>query len=102
MAKVKKLALEKRKAEAAKKSHLAQILPNKTTGAQSSVREAWTDVSNPIIKEEPGMDADGEESYYDEEEESEYYDTEIETNIEKAAKVVPSDKRTDHAGPSDK
>ena len=48
------------------------------------------------------MDADGEESYYDEEEESEYYDTEIETNIEKAAKVEPSDKRTDHAGPSDK
>ena len=48
------------------------------------------------------MDADGEESYYDEDEESEYYDTEIETNIENAAKVVPSDKRTDHAGPSDK
>ena len=76
---MKKLALEKRKAEAAKKSSVAQILQSKRTGAQSSVREAWTDVSAPIINEEAGADADGEESYYDEEEESEYYDTELDT-----------------------
>ena len=86
---------------------MASIVKSKQSvrSVRSSRKEAWTDVSQPIIDEEVdpnNVDADGEESYYDEEEESEteYYDTEEDiSKLEGHAKVGPSD---NNAGPSDK